>query len=63
LEFPKKPALIKTSIGSVSNFYLSALPLARYYVKDPSKGEAPGVVKGGEDQEIAGKLELLKGEP
>ena len=28
---------------------------------DPSHGEAPGVVKGG-DKEIAGKLELLKGE-
>lgn len=33
----------------------------RYYVPDPSKGEAEGVVKGEADREIAGKLELLKG--
>lgn len=29
-------------------------------MNDPSKGEAPGVVKDAEDKEIAGKLELLK---
>lgn len=29
-------------------------------MNDPSKGESPGVVKGSEDREIAGKLELLK---
>ncbi|KAL4442124.1 hypothetical protein ABPG77_011385 [Micractinium sp. CCAP 211/92] len=33
----------------------------RYYVDDPSKGAAPGVVKDTSDKEIAGKLELLKG--
>jgi len=33
----------------------------RYYVPDPSHGEAAGVVKDSEDKEIAGKLELLKG--
>ncbi|KAL4427934.1 hypothetical protein ABPG75_002023 [Micractinium tetrahymenae] len=33
----------------------------RYYVDDPSKGTAPGVVKDTSDKEIAGKLELLKG--
>ena len=32
----------------------------RYYVPDPSKGAAPGVVKDSSDPEIAGKLELLK---
>ena len=31
-----------------------------YYVPDPSKGEAPGVVKDSGDQEVEGKLELLK---
>ncbi|KAL4527487.1 hypothetical protein Ndes2526B_g08823 [Nannochloris sp. 'desiccata'] len=31
-----------------------------YYVKDPSSGAAPGVVKNTEDKEIAGKLQLLK---
>lgn len=30
-----------------------------YYVDDPSKGTAPGVVKDSEDKEIAGKLQLL----
>ncbi|KAI3428353.1 hypothetical protein D9Q98_006733 [Chlorella vulgaris] len=33
----------------------------RYYVNDPSKGTAPGVVQDNSDKEIAGKLELLKG--
>jgi ABC-type multidrug transport system ATPase subunit/ABC-type multidrug transport system permease subunit len=33
----------------------------RYYVPDPSKGAAPGVVKDSSDSEIEGKLELLKG--
>lgn len=32
----------------------------RYYVADPSQGKAPGVVKGSADEEIEGKLELLK---
>ncbi|GAB4819215.1 hypothetical protein N2152v2_006261 [Parachlorella kessleri] len=32
-----------------------------YYVPDPSKGEAAGVVKGSGDRRIEGKLELLKG--
>ena len=31
-----------------------------YYVPDPSKGAAPGVVKDSSDPEIEGKLELLK---
>jgi ABC-type glutathione transport system ATPase component len=31
-----------------------------YYVKDPSSGAAPGVVKDTSDREIAGKLQLLK---
>lgn len=34
----------------------------RYYVTDPSHGEAAGVVRDSGDREIAGKLELLKGE-
>jgi hypothetical protein len=33
---------------------------ARYYVRDPSKGAAPGVVKDSADAAITGKLELLK---
>lgn len=33
----------------------------RYYVPDPSHGEAAGVVKDTHDREISGKLELLKG--
>ncbi|KDD76344.1 ABC-2 type transporter, partial [Helicosporidium sp. ATCC 50920] len=33
----------------------------RYYVPDPSKGMAPGVVKGSDDPAIEGKLQLLKG--
>ncbi|KAL4434347.1 hypothetical protein ABPG75_000788 [Micractinium tetrahymenae] len=33
----------------------------RYYVPDPSHGEAAGVVKDAGDKDIAGKLELLKG--
>lgn len=37
-----------------------SFPLPRYYVDDPSKGAAPGVVKDTSDKEIAGKLELLK---
>lgn len=39
-----------------------ALPRS-YYVPDPSRGEAAGVVKGSEDRDISGKLELLKGGP
>lgn len=39
-----------------------ALPCS-YYVPDPSRGEAAGVVKGSEDRDISGKLELLKGGP
>ena len=37
----------------------AAVPLRR---ADPSGGELPGVVKESDDKEIAGKLELLKGE-
>lgn len=38
----------------------SPSPSASYYVPDPSKGAAPGVVKDSSDPEIEGKLELLK---
>ena len=34
--------------------------VCRYYVDDPSKGTAPGVVTEQGDKQIAGKLELLK---
>ena len=33
----------------------------KYYVNDPSGGTRPGVVKGSDDKEIEGKLQLLKG--
>jgi hypothetical protein len=33
----------------------------RYFVADPSHGEAAGVVRNSDDKEIAGRLELLKG--
>lgn len=33
----------------------------KYYVPDPSGGVAPGVVKGGDDKEIEGTLQLLRG--
>eukprot|EP00887_Chlorella_sp_A99_P001837 scaffold19.g1837.t1 len=32
-----------------------------YYVPDPSKGQAPGVVRSGADKAVIGMLELLKG--
>jgi hypothetical protein len=40
--------------------FLHLCPACRYYVNDPSKGTAPGVVQDNSDKEIAGKLELLK---
>lgn len=39
---------------------LSPSPSPSYYVPDPSKGAAPGVVKDSSDPAIEGKLELLK---
>lgn len=33
----------------------------KYYVPDPSGGSSAGVVKGSEDKDIEGKLQLLKG--
>lgn len=38
----------------------SSSPRPSYFVPDPSKGAAPGVVKDSSDPEIEGKLELLK---
>ena len=44
----------------LSGFGLPSYPIRSYYVPDPSKGAAPGVVKDSGDRDIEGKLELLK---
>ena len=55
----KKPARREKAIPVAFQPVTIVCKDLRYYVRDPSGGTAPGVVKDEEDKEIAGKLQLL----